>query len=146
MDIADPREEVIASFPELRYSRFRLSSPKDSKYNCIAWAAGRDKQWWWPTTFFWPHRCARVETIEAFVAAFRTVGYEMCKDTSREKGYEKVALYAVNGKPKHAARQLRNGKWTSKLGASYDIEHDSPESLAGRLYGSVVCVLKRRRQ
>jgi hypothetical protein len=35
--------------------------------------------------------------------------------------------------------------WTSKLGAAIDIEHDSPEALAGGVYGEVVAVLGRNR-
>jgi hypothetical protein len=43
----------------------------------------------------------------------------------------------------HAARQLDNGKWTSKLGQLEDIEHESLEALSGAVYGSVVQVLKK---
>jgi hypothetical protein len=38
-----------------------------------------------------------------------------------------------------------NGKWTSKLGNEEDIEHDTPESVAGGLYGDVVLIMKRKR-
>ncbi|MEN6578930.1 MAG: hypothetical protein ABFD90_21480 [Phycisphaerales bacterium] len=145
MDIADPRKaEVMASFPYLGPSDFEIRSLPDRNYNCIAYAAGQDKQWWWPT-MFWPKKCARVETIDAFVETFGTIGYKICEDTCLEEGYEKVALYASNQRPKHAARQLENGNWVSKLGVSYDIEHNSLDSLSGRVYGSVVCVLKRPR-
>ncbi len=145
MGIADPRKAaVVASFPYLRPSDFEIRSLPDRNYNCIAYAAGVDKRWWWPT-MFWPKKCAKVETLDAFVDAFRTVGYEICEGACLESGYEKVALYAANRKPKHAARQLENGNWVSKLGVSYDIEHNSLESLNGTVYGSVACVLKRPR-
>lgn len=43
------------------------------------------------------------------------------------------------GIPSHAARQLPNGRWTSKCGQAEDIEHDLRD-LEGRLYGKG-CVL-----
>jgi hypothetical protein len=38
---------------------------------------------------------------------------------------------------------LPDGKWTSKLGKAEDIEHDSPDDVAGGVYGKVTCILKR---
>ena len=43
----------------------------------------------------------------------------------------------------HAARQLLSGKWTSKLGKSVDIEHDTTDVVARGLYGEVVQIMKR---
>ena len=43
----------------------------------------------------------------------------------------------------HAARQLPTGKWTSKLGKGKDIEHDTPEDVAGGLYGELQEIMKR---
>jgi hypothetical protein len=145
MNTADPRKlEIMAAFPYLRYPDFEVRSKPDDQYNCIAYAAGQIKQWWWPN-MFWPRGCPRVETIDAFVAAFRTIHYEPCADASLEQGYEKVALYAIKRRPKHAARQLPNGNWVSKLGLQHDIEHNSLDCLNGRDYGDVVRVLRRPR-
>jgi hypothetical protein len=41
---------------------------------------------------------------------------------------------------------LADGMWTSKLGPSFDICHASPYTIQGRLYGQVVCILRRRKQ
>jgi hypothetical protein len=60
-----------------------------------------------------------------------------------EPGFEKVALYAVGSEPTHAARQILNGRWVSKLGPQEDIEHGAPDDLSGPCYGQVVRVLKR---
>jgi drug/metabolite transporter (DMT)-like permease len=38
---------------------------------------------------------------------------------------------------------LPNGKWTSKLGESVDVQHELSE-LNGELYGEVACVMRRR--
>jgi len=63
---------------------------------------------------------------------------------SIEDGWEKIAIFAdEQGEPLHAARQLPSGRWTSKLGADVDIEHDLA-ALEGDLYGKVACFLKRR--
>jgi hypothetical protein len=44
--------------------------------------------------------------------------------------------------PKHASRQLPDGRWASKLGLSEDIKH-ALQDLTGTVYGSVVLVMKR---
>ncbi len=59
-----------------------------------------------------------------------------------EPGFEKVALFAIAGVPKHAARQLQTGRWISKLGPMEDIEHGLHD-LTGNLSGSVAPVMKR---
>ncbi len=82
-------------------------------------------------------------TIHAFKQAYATLGYVECEDSSVEKGYEKIAIYAYNGKPTHAARQLRNGRWTSKLGPNVDIEHFVPGAIERSAYGLVVAYMKR---
>jgi hypothetical protein len=61
-----------------------------------------------------------------------------------ENGYEKVAIYTLNGVPTHAARQLPNGNWTSKLGSEIDIEHNSLDCLNGTVYGKAEIIMKRR--
>ena len=80
--------------------------------------------------------------MAAFVQAFATIGYSPCPDGSLEAGWEKVALYATDEGPTHAARQLPTGRWTSKLGPDDDIEH-ALEGLCGPAYGSVVQFLRR---
>ena len=47
------------------------------------------------------------------------------------------------GIPTHAARQLRSGRWTSKLGQAEDIEHEL-RALEGAIHGAVVLILKRQ--
>ena len=83
-------------------------------------------------------------TIEAFKAAFATLGFEECSDGELEQGFEKVALYASGETPRHAAKQLPNGKWASKLGLEQDIEHQTVNGVSGDRYGTVAIYLKRR--
>lgn len=131
--------------PNLTSSNFRITSPTKNRYNCIAWAAGCNQRWWWPTSQgYWPEGVAKEETIEAFADAFAALGYKKCNDASSEDGFEKVAIYAKGPHPTHAARQLSNGKWTSKLGPLEDIEHSKPDDVGGPVYGVAVLFMKRR--
>lgn len=135
-------EEV---FPGLRGRPYQITSSKDHRYNCIAFAAGDDRNGWWPDAAgedTWPAAVVRAETVDAFRDAFATLGYLVCDNDQLEPGYEKVALFARAGVPKHAAKQLPNGRWISKLGPSEDIEH-ALHDLTGMVYGSVVLVMKR---
>ncbi|HYT94770.1 MAG TPA: hypothetical protein VEL76_38995 [Gemmataceae bacterium] len=134
-----------AMFPGLRGRPYEIKSPRDGNYNCIAWAAGDSGNWWWPDAAgddTWPADVARVETVAAFRDAFATLGYAVCDDDLLEAGYEKIAVFALLSLPKHAARQLPSGRWTSKLGLGEDIEHELHD-LTGMVYGSVVLVMKR---
>jgi hypothetical protein len=141
-------EHIELAFPALRGRVYQVSSPPTRKYNCIAWTAGDTTNWWWPDapaqpdSSFWPAGVPREETLNAFRQVFVTLGYAVCDDERLESGYEKIALFALLDVPKHAARQLPNGRWTSKLGGMEDIEHELHD-LTGMAYGSVVVVMKR---
>lgn len=132
------------AFPRLTENNHRLTSPESIAYNCIAWAAG-DVEHWWQPGMYWPGSIAENEYgIGAPEQLFKALGYEACSmDISLEEGFEKVALFGQALLYTHAARQLANGKWTSKLGKAEDIEHDSPQDVAGGIYGEVVQVMKR---
>jgi hypothetical protein len=132
-------------FPHLAHEAYRITSAKDVSYNCLAWAVGDTQRWWWPDAYdqsFWPELAPRSETLAAFVTAFEQVGFAVCDTAELELGYEKITIYA-KGKPTHAERQLPNGYWTSKLGQSYDIEHETIHGIEGDIYGNAVCFMKR---
>jgi hypothetical protein len=142
-------ERIECLFPGLQNSGFQITSQASKDYNCIAWAAGDDKQWWWPDSdpdndaVYWPSGVVREETLAAFVAAYATLGYVLCDKDEVEPGHEKIAVFAyLDSFPTHAARQLPTGRWTSKLGSREDIEH-ALHDLAGERYGVVVQILKR---
>jgi hypothetical protein len=132
-------------FPNLRTTGYAIKSPQDSTCNCIAWAANETDRWWWPNPFYyWPNGVPRMETLEAFALAYATLGFTPCEDATLELGYEKIVIYVNSeGVPTHAARQLPNGRWTSKLGKYEDIEHVETSGLDSPVYGSVAIVLKR---
>ncbi|HYK87625.1 MAG TPA: hypothetical protein VE398_02575 [Acidobacteriota bacterium] len=132
-------------FPNLRTSGYTITSPRDPTYNCIAWAANEMDRWWWPNpSYYWPNGVPRSETLEAFTQAYATLGFTPCEDATLEFEYEKIVIYVNSaGIPTHAARQLPNGRWTSKLGKFEDIEHTDTSGLDSPVYGSVAIVLRR---
>ena len=135
------------SFPTLTPDYHRVTSPRDLRYNCIAWASQDDTRWWQPGMHWpvpdWPRDDCGIAALEAL---FRALGYEDCgMDAGWESGFQKVALYGAGGfLYTHAARQPASGKWTSKLGKGEDIEHDTPDVVAEGVYGEVLQVMKRR--
>lgn len=139
-------EGIEAVFPRLRGADYRVTSPPDDVYNCIAWAAGATDGWWWPVGAEKTHcldSVPRETTVEAFREAFATFGYAVGADEELEPHFEKIALFANDERvPTHAARQLPDGRWTSKLGKNEDIEH-ALHDLEGTTYGSVVEIMKR---
>lgn len=136
---------IVSTFPALSKDGYQIQSPPTLQYNCIAWAAGKDDLWWWPEDqSFWPPNIPQNNSLKAFIAMFSTMGYQVCECDESHEDYEKVAIYAINGQVQHAARQLENGNWTSKLGPAHDIEH-TLKGLEGNEYGQVVCMLCRPR-
>jgi hypothetical protein len=148
MAFADDFPRLSAyNFPNLVSGGYELISPETEDYNCIAYAAGDEKRWWWPdplNMYFWP--ATRALTLAAFVEAFETLGYKRCVDGSLEAGHEKIAIFMNQNGPKHAARQKNDGTWCSKLGDDKDIEHPQLAAVAGPLYGTAVQFMRRRRK
>lgn len=140
--------DFAAEFPRLRSDNYTPASPDDYRYNCFAWAAGDDRRWWDASGSggtYWPPEAPLRQTIDAYRAAYETRGYELCSSGVFEAGYEKIALFAdASGLPTHAARQLPDGQWTSKLGELLDITHTSVEDVGGGLYGETAVFLRRR--
>lgn len=153
---ADPavQRKIEGWFPGLAGRPWAKTSEWQGEYNCIAYAAGDKKRIWWPFEdvddghgdgCFWPEAVDRRPTLAAFVAAFRTLGYVQVSLSDLDPGVEKVALFALDGVPKHAAIQLESGRWSSKLGQAWDIEHDLVD-LQGPRYGQVAAILARSRE
>jgi hypothetical protein len=126
-------------------SCFSVTSEDSKMYNCIAYAMGEEHQPWWPGEYghYWPKDCPGEPSIEAFDCAFATKGYATCESGEPQSGYQKVALYAQGDLPKHAAKQLPNGRWSSKLGRNVDIEHNLSD-IEGPCYGKVIKFFARR--
>jgi hypothetical protein len=141
-----------ADFPNLDPQNHEVTSGITRRYNCLAWAAHVTKIRWEPDPdgqYYWPLGVPRQYTTEAFVEAYRTIGFRLCFSGASEEGIEKLAIFAEerNGKlrPTHAALQLESGRWTSKIGDLEDISHETDACVGGGLYGTVFCYMQRPR-
>jgi hypothetical protein len=145
MDALTREQYFLSRYPKLDDSHFRITSAATRMYNCIAWAVGDDSRWWSFDDFelfYWPDGVRRDDSVESWAAALSSVGFAPCSSAELEEGFEKAAIYAVDGRARHVARQLATGKWTSKMGSSEDIEHDL-QGIAGRDYGQVTLLMQR---
>jgi hypothetical protein len=134
-------------FPNLQPgNNSRVTSQADISYNCLAWAAHYTDRWLDPLkpTGYWPADIPRRNTLNNLTKVYEALGYSRCDSPDLEVGYEKIAIYTDRrGLPQHAARQLENGRWTSKLGEAEDIEHDHLQVFEGSLYGKPARYLRR---
>ncbi|HLX64550.1 MAG TPA: hypothetical protein VKX17_24975 [Planctomycetota bacterium] len=131
-------------YPNLTAENYRITSPRDPKYNCVAWAAGSSDTWWECTKgYYWPVDYPTSPSVNALKDAYAALGFVECDNSNLEPGFEKLAIYALNEEYMHAARQLPNGWWTSKLGPDEDIEHQTLEALLNRDYARIACIMRR---
>lgn len=133
-----------AFFPELHDLNCLVTSQRTKRYNCIAWAAGIDnRRWDLHPSYYWPPHAKRDRSQDALIEAYEQCGFAKCSTGVFEEGYLKIALYAKDGLWTHAARQLDDGNWTSKLGDLEDFTHYSVGAIEGPGYGKVYCYMKR---
>ena len=132
-----------SDFPQLKAVGFEQTSPPDSAYNCIAFAAGNTDRWWEPASdYYWPEGLPRDYTVATLTNLFEGLGYAVCPDGMYESGFEKVVIFEESGEYSHAARLVGRELWASKLGVNCDIQHRL-EALEGGIYGNHVKFLKR---
>lgn len=151
------RAAFVLEFPNLANSKFKIKSPWDDDYQCIAWAeCYTDRKSWPGTGYTWPEGLPLADppetaTEEHFILRFSELGYKPCGlDSSFQFGYQKVAIYANNMGVTHMARQQIAGTgWLSKAGRMGDILHPKLEDMEGEMsveafeYGKVSLILKR---
>lgn len=138
---------ILAAFPGLEAAAAEVLHAADPVFNCVAWAVGVSDAVWWPCDpdAYWPPGVPDELTVAAMAASLGTVGYSPCSDGDAEPGYEKVAVFARGGVPTHVARQLPDGRWSSKLGRDCLVAHATPGGVEGVVYGSVAAYLRRPR-
>lgn len=137
---AEKRLLSIAEFPNLK--NYDITSPFTEEYNCIAWAFADNTKWWWPNGFaYWPPGFPCTNSVQDFDNLLVSVHASTVDDDGLESGFLKIALFAKGKTPTHAARQLPNGRWTSKLGRSVDVSHDLRD-LEGLCYGQVIRIYR----
>jgi hypothetical protein len=131
-------------FPRLKACNFRITSHQSASYNCIAWAAGVNDDWWeYRRGYTWPY-ATRAETIDAAVEVFVAQGYEKCDNDTLESGCQKIAINGDEYGYTHAAKQLESGHWSSKLGKLQDIEHKNLSALTEGDYGEAKQILRKK--
>lgn len=142
MDIFQPK--FRNPFPNLNASNHRVTSPPTPAYNCFGWAIGGTEILIGPQAgYVWPSEAPLNFKLESFEVALAKFGFERCDDGSLEAESSKVVLFGSTAYVEHAARQLPDGRWTSKLGREEDIEHDSPDAVAGGVYGPVLAFYRK---
>ena len=154
------RNKIIKSFPKLVGDKdFKIVGDQSPNYNCFAWAANHKDTIWQPmriglrplhildgVSFDWPFDAAEDTKLSTMIMIFSKLGYKECSDGEYEEGFRKVVLYGTEEEVTHAGRQLVNGKekgkWTSKLGLSFEIIHGDPTTIEGKDYGLVISYLR----
>jgi hypothetical protein len=150
MSLPEPQlDKELATLARLfpnSFQTFEPTSPSTYTYNCIAWAAGDDTRWWWPDVdSYWPDTGMKGKSPRHLCRAFETLGYESCDmDATFDPNYDKVALFELDGRMTHAARQLGEDAWTSKAGNFTDFTHPL-HALDGTDYGAVFLIMRRAR-
>jgi RTX calcium-binding nonapeptide repeat (4 copies) len=145
----------VSGFPGLAGGRFEVLSAStphpdsnggivDGTYNCIAWSLGEVNHWVNPVTSAGSNPLAGMDQLYAAKGYHRVNGL----DYRLQAGVQKVVVYArvSNGwitDVTHAALQMGDGSWTSKLGGQPLIRHLSPDDLDGDAYGRPVAVYVR---
>ena len=142
-------QRLRIKFHNLNSGEFDVKSDCTAIYNCISWAIGDQENSWWPIDthpYHWPAGLPMDNSIGSFKMFFELHGYQECSTGDLEPGFEKIALYENDEREiTHAAKQLLNGAWTSKIGDWEDIEHNRLEGLEGGgfAYGSVKMYLRK---
>jgi hypothetical protein len=124
-------------FPTLARDGYRITSPRDDRYNCVAWIARDHRQWWEPAFDggFWPRNVTEEDLWEGdlseYIELFESWGYRPCDDGELEEGVEKIAIHATESEFEHVAYQRPDGAWSSKLGLINDVRYECVASLSG---------------
>jgi hypothetical protein len=139
------RASIQAGFVHLN-DTFAITSLPTEAYNCVAWVAGEADRKWWPRDYYWPQTAPRNLSRSAFLAAFSSLGYKQCDNGDLEAGVEKVVLYTRDRKPTHMARQLPDGRWSTKLGDEHDIALTDLGDLTGGSFGRIELYMGRPTQ
>jgi hypothetical protein len=69
-----PAEDTERDFPELTRAGYKIRSPEDINYNCLAFALGDHRNWWEPpgsTGSYWPDGFPDDITVPTAVAISR---------------------------------------------------------------------------
>lgn len=129
-----------------------INNSESDNYNCISHTLGIKDKWSWSYDkneiyeydydHYWPVRCEL--TKESFDDFYEYHGFEKIKllDFSYNPKYTKVVLYTNNGVPTHAAIQINEFFWESKIGMFGILRHDLFE-IENDVYGEVTQIYRK---
>lgn len=131
-------------FPNSEKEPILIQSPETSTYNCVAWVLGKMDAWYEPDLDYdWIAGLPMENDLATMQKFFEYFAFEGCEKPSLSDFSEEIiALFAKDGIFTHVAKRLENGRWTSKMGNSYDVEH-SLTSISDGLYGEVVLYMRK---
>jgi len=127
-DLAD----LYAQYPSLVSAHHRITSQPTDQYNCTAWLI-RDIAHWYEPGIYWPDGLPEPDgdgnDLHCYIALFELWGFEICADRTHESGFLKIAIYAIDARFCHVAKQIRGADWSSKGGTLHDFRHDTLDAL-----------------
>jgi hypothetical protein len=140
--------ELEYDCPGLVSAGYSIKSADDPWYNCVAFAVGDLKNFWYDAKvsgYYWPRDCGSADTLEGWVEVFQLHGYQDAfLNDSFEPEFEKIAIYGSINHPEHVARQTASGTWVGKMGKGHDIEHPTLAAVESDINGNVIKIMKRR--
>lgn len=137
---------ILPQFPNSISEPLEQKSPKDNRYNCIAWAFGINNLRLWPNNFpfeVWPPNIPNTVTLDAFIKLYELIGYQICNNSLLETSKEKIAIFTLSGRPTHAAKQLSSGLWSSKLGWQNEDSEHTLNAISNGEYGNPTVFMER---
>ncbi len=137
--------QIKKDYPNLSTANAELASKPDPYYNCAAFVVNVTNKKWWPGGFdgyYWPINASNT-TADIKRTFEELYGWKSCANGNFERRYEKVVIFENNGVPTHLAKQIRDGRWVSKIGRWDDIKH-TLEAVGGGDYGQPAVFLRKR--
>lgn len=133
----------IKHYPRIKLGvNFIPKSPICDEYNCIAWSldidymsVGHENL----TGIYWPDNISKIPNINNYKRMYNSYGFIDASTSDLEEGFKKVAIYVRGTNPKtgivvHAAKQIDDIWWSSKMGDNIDGIHHL-DAIQGILYG-----------
>lgn len=134
--------KIQKHFPNLiQGENFEYTSQHTDEYNCVAWATEITNKW---IQFIYDEHGNYDINAVRYIRYFSELGFVETENIAVENAV-KIAIYADSDNNfTHVARQLRSGKWTSKIGDWEDIEHRDLQDIAGGAYGKPIILMVKK--
>lgn len=140
--------DIKMYWPSLNDEDFEFKSHFNPFYNCLAWAINVNTIFV-TMNYFQKKHGLDINNLDHSVNGYAKIleefyNYLSCENGEYEKGFEKILLYGDNNNLwTHAARQIKEEMWVSKLGSCENIEHKNIECLNGNTYGEPKIFMKK---